>query len=384
MPDHHVVLVGAGLANSLIAWRLATARDDCRVTIVERGADVGGNHTWSFHLTDMTAEALIWLKPFIAHQWPAYTVMFPGLTRRFDGGYASIPSDRLRDLIRSNAKITVESGADAVKLDPASVVLSDGRRIDGDCVIDGRGVRSSKHMTLGYQKFFGREFRLKKPHGLTCPILMDATVPQEDGYRFLYSLPFGERDVLVEDTRYADGSALDDAELQACIDRYLQSRGWEAESVLREERGVLPIVLTGDIEKFWDEGASGVARSGLAAVLFNSATGYSLPYAVRLADEIAKLTSFEASRVYRLTRDVSVTTWEKAGLFRLVNRMLFRAAEPSERWRPMKRFHTLPEDLVSRFYAGQPTFADKARILVGKPPVPFFRALTCIDDRHPA
>lgn len=383
-PPHHVVLVGAGLANALIAWRLATTRDDVRVTLVERGGEVGGNHTWSFHLTDMGPATLDWLKPFVAHSWPAYTVMFPGLTRRFDGGYASIPSDKLRDLVAGHERIDVVSGVAVVKLEPAAAVLSDGRRIEGDCVIDGRGVRSSKYMTLGYQKFFGKEVRLAEPHGLTCPILMDATVPQEDGYRFLYTLPLGPDVVLVEDTRYADGSALDDAELEACIDRYLQSRGWTAVETLRNERGVLPIVLTGDINKFWDESADGVARSGLAAVMFNSATGYSLPYAVRLAEKVAELPSFEAERVYRLTRQMSEATWAQSGLFRLVNRMLFRAAEPSQRWRPMKRFHTLPADLVSRFYAGHPTFADKTRILVGKPPVPFFRALRCIDDRHPA
>jgi lycopene beta-cyclase len=53
----HVILVGAGLANSLIAWRLAQTRDDVQVTLLERGAEVGGNHTWSFHVTDVRVEA---------------------------------------------------------------------------------------------------------------------------------------------------------------------------------------------------------------------------------------------------------------------------------------------------------------------------------------
>ena len=36
----------------------------------------------------------------------------------------------------------------------------------------------------------------------------DATVEQLDGFRFLYTLPFGPDQLLVEDTRYSDGPAL--------------------------------------------------------------------------------------------------------------------------------------------------------------------------------
>jgi lycopene beta-cyclase len=380
----HVILVGAGLANAMIAWRLAQTRDDVHVTMIERGPHIGGNHTWSFHETDVSADARQWLEPFISHSWPAYDVEFPRLKRRFKGGYASIPSERLRELVEGLPRLTILKNTEVADLHPTFVTLSDKRRIEADCVIDGRGVRESPHLTLGYQKFVGKEVHLKEPHGLTCPILMDATVAQEDGYRFLYVLPFGPRSLLVEDTRYADGAVLNDHELQTAIDSYLISRGWAVDHVIREERGILPIVLTGDLSKFWADGPPGVARSGLAAVLFNPATGYSLPEAVRLADQIAQLPSFKAQHVYNLTKTTSEKAWQRGGLFRLVNRMLFRAADPSKRWVPLQRFHTLPEGLVSRFYAGFPTFGDKVRILVGKPPVPFFRALRCIDDTHPA
>ena len=33
---------------------------------------------------------------------------------------------------------------------------------------------------------------------------MDATVPQDGGYRFVYVLPFADRPLLVEDTHYSD------------------------------------------------------------------------------------------------------------------------------------------------------------------------------------
>ena len=78
-------------------------------------------------------------------------------------------------------------------------------------VIDGRGEPGGAHLDIAFQKFLGLFIRLAEPHGLTGPILMDATVKQEDGYRFIYTLPFSETDVLVEDTYYADDPDLENA-----------------------------------------------------------------------------------------------------------------------------------------------------------------------------
>ena len=41
---------------------------------------------------------------------------------------------------------------------------------------------------------------------------------------------------------------------------------------------------------------------------------------------------------------------------------------------------SLPQGLVERFYAARLTLADKARILMGKPPVPIRSALSCLTE----
>ena len=64
-----LILVGGGLANSLIAYRILQDRRDLRLLIVERGASLGANHTWSFHDTDLTAEQLPLIEPLVAHHW---------------------------------------------------------------------------------------------------------------------------------------------------------------------------------------------------------------------------------------------------------------------------------------------------------------------------
>ena len=78
---------------------------------------------------------------------------------------------------------------------------------------------------------------------------------------------------------------------------------------------------------------------------------------------------------------MSKRAWRERGFYRLLNRMLFRAASPPERYRVLQRFYCLPQPLVERFYAGQASLADKLRILVGKPPVPVSGALACIAEK---
>ena len=267
-------------------------------------------------------------------------------------------------------------------LTPTSVHLADGQAIHARAVIDGRGMRPSGHLSLGYQTFLGQELRLAAPHGLAHPVIMDAGVEQQGGYRFVYLLPFGPDRLLVEDTHYVDSAAWQPERLRANIAAYVAARGWRVLEVLREEHGSLPIVLAGDFDAFWDE-LAGQPSSGLRAGLFHPTTGYSLPHAVRLAEHIAALGAFEAPQLFTAIRMEARRAWQDQRFFRLLNRMLFLAGRPEHRWRVMQRFYRLPAPLIARFYAGRPRLADKARVLSGKPPVPVAQALAAACKIHP-
>jgi lycopene beta-cyclase len=118
----------------------------------------------------------------------------------------------------------------------------------------------------------------------------------------------------------------------------------------------------------------------LRAALFHPTTGYSLPWAARLADRITLMPDMTAPALFAAIRSFSVAAWRDAGFYRLLNRLLFRAAEPDERYRLMQRFYALPPGVIGRFYAGQSTLRDKMRILTGKPPVPLLSALRCLSQ----
>ncbi|GGD99865.1 hypothetical protein GCM10011390_18330 [Aureimonas endophytica] len=383
MPERFdLVLVGGGLANGLIAWRLLERRPDLSLLLLEGGEAIGGNHTWSFHEHDLTPAENAWLAPFLCHAWPDYEVRFPARRRRIATGYRSVASDRFRDLLTGRLGAALRLRARVAGLAPEAVTLADGRRIEAGAVIDGRGHAASPHVDLGYQKFLGQELRLAAPHGLVRPVVMDATVPQEDGYRFVYLLPFGPSDLLVEDTYYADGAALDRAALRRRIADYCAAAGWRVAGVMREEDGILPIALDGDIAAFWAARA-GVPASGLAAALFHPTTGYSLPDAARLADRIASAPDLSAPALFALCRDWSMARWEERRFFRALNRMLYFAGEPRRRFEILQHFHRLPDELIARFYAARLTGPDKLRVLAGRPPVPVMGALGALARPRP-
>ena len=288
--DFDLILAGGGLTNGLIALRLAATRPELRVAIVEAGATFGGNHSWSSFEDDITPAQVAWTAPLMAHRWPRYSIRFPAHARTLVAGYRTTTSERLAAAVA--AAVPPERllfGTPVAAITPTSVTLADQRVLTARAVIDGRGHAPGGALDLRSQKFLGLEVELTADHGLDGPIIMDATVPQLDGYRFVYTLPFGARVLLVEDTYYSDGADLAPDQLRARIHAYIAEQGWSVARVIREEVGVLPIALDGNIKAFWNAGEAGVPLVGLRAALFNPITGYSFPDAVRTAELVAGL-----------------------------------------------------------------------------------------------
>jgi lycopene beta-cyclase len=379
-----VLLVGGGLANGLIAWRLRQTRPDVSLLVVERQPTLGGAHTWSFHQADVEPAQDAWLAPLVRRSWQGYDVRFPGFARRLRAGYRSVTSEVFHRVLAGELGPSAWLGRAVGELRPDGATLEDGTRIEARCVIDGRGFPAGDWLRAGVQEFLGLDVTLEREHGLERPLLMDADVPQQGGFRFFYLLPWDERRLLVEETLYADAPAIEAAQARAAIESYATARGWRIASVEREERGALPIPLAGDVDALWRALPGSVAVSGVRAGLFHATTGYSLPDAVRVADALASRPSLDGREVAAELQALSRASWRRQRFLRLLNRMLFEAARPEERHLVLSRFYRLPEGLIERFYAGRTTLADRVRLLVGKPPVPVWRALRCVRDSRSA
>ena len=361
------VLVGGGLQNALFTLALRERQQQARIALVERARVLAGNHTWSFHAGDVPPTALSWVEPLVLRHWPAYDVRFPNLSRTLSHGYSTIPSSRVDALVRERLATAPGSqlfvGAEVVRASAHEVGLADGQTIEGTLVVDARGPEVlATASRRGWQKFLGLELELARPAGLERPVVMDATVPQHDGFRFMYVLPLAEDRLLVEDTTFSESPLLDHETLRERVHEYAHAQGWNVVRVAREETGVLPLPWGGALP----EPKASPLVAGYQGGWFHPTTGYSLPVAVRLAELVAAVSPEEAfspalEDFARRHRGQARYAW-------LLNWLLFCAYPPAERWHILERFYRLPEPTIERFYALQMTAADRARLLLGRPP----------------
>ena len=437
--DYEIAIIGAGLAGGLIALALIARKPDIRLLLIDGADRAGGNHMWSFFDSDVSDEGRALLAPLVTHRWErGHQVRFPGYDRAIDIAYNSIASRQFDAHVRATLGNRLRLNQPVKALSSRQVTLANGETLAARAIIDARGFPSpvgnahngtkttiahsteygpaayspdEKHaanspaplsagsflrddeaqadaktnpvstLACGWQKFVGQTLRLSSPHSLNRPIIMDVRVDQLGGYRFVYVLPTGPQEIFVEDTYYTDGPQLDIPTVRARITEYAAAQGWQIEAVEHEETGVLPVVKAGDFARFWP-GSDTVARAGVRAGLFHPTTGYSLPMAVDFALALADAAPMDGMALGTWARNRAAQHWRSGGYYRMLDTMLFDAAPPEERYRIFERFYQLPEPLIMRFYAGRSSFADKIRILCGKPPVRIRAAIRAIITRN--
>ena len=384
------VVVGAGLSGLILAWRCLSSNPNVSVIIIDSNHIIGGDHTWSFNINDIESSLHEWIEPFIAHTWEKYDVKFKGYSRRLNIPYCTGNSNSLRACVEpfiKSGRLKLILDTEVIKLTSFDVTILSGEKLTGDYIFDARGFTFDDNIKLGIQKFYGKTIETVKPHNLKYPIIMDATVAQNDGYRFIYCLPFSKNKILIEDTYYSDGLNFDQDKYNKRIDKYIEANDWTEHKVIRVEKGILPITLAVDSKLIEKRGLkyNEPIKIGMRGNFYHPVTGYSFPDSVRLASKISK-TINSSDKNKRLNLDLEIRKYKlllyrRDRYFRLLNRLLFKASLPSKRHLVLQRFYTLSESLIKRFYEGNLHKKDKLRILIGKPPVPVLKALYFFSER---
>jgi lycopene beta-cyclase len=361
---YDVVLVGGGLGSTLALIALRARRPELSLALIEREAELGGNHTWCFHHRDVPPEAAAWLEPLVVARWPGYSVKFPRRTRRVASPYACITSAQLRRVVNeryaNTAQVALYLRRTTREIGATSVLLEDGTRIHGRLIVDARGpLPEVPARDSGFQTFLGLELSVVAGHGLTEPVLMDATVSQRNGLRFMYVLPLDAERVLVEDTYISESAQLDEERASAEIMAYAQGLGLTVRGVLRRESGVLPMPSSGTGPR---ADASPIV-AGYRGGYFHPVTGYSLPLAVRFAEALSR--SDLADLADSPLRAFAAAHRRQLRFLFALTRIMFRWFAPEQRFAVLERFYRLPEGLIERFYAAQLTWLDRVRLFWG-------------------
>lgn len=366
-------IVGGGLQGCLLAHAIAHHRPGATVVLLEQGLELCGNHTWSFHGTDVPESCRDWFDRLVCHRWSGYRVRFPGVSRRVDIPYATITSSGLRAATSRLAapaggecgpgSIVVRTGAACEILSATRVRCADDAVIDCRLVVDCRGRSASADSAggVGYQTFIGREFRTNRRWPAGEPTVMDVREDQADGFEFLYELPFGPDHVLLEYTRFHEEPSCDRQRAERLIERRLAEAGVDSAELIRTEQGCLPMPYAAPTRR---DGPT--VAGGYAGGWYHAATGYSMPLAIRFAELVA-LSAPE--RVADVLSAASSHDSLRRGFSRFLNRLLFCLVTPQDRWKIFRRFYrVLSEDRIARFYGHRFTATDAFRIVIGRPP----------------
>ena len=183
---------------------------------------------------------------------------------------------------------------------------------------------------------------------------MDATVDQSEGYRFVYLLPFGPKEIFVEDTYYSDTPDLDVADAQAAHRRLCRRSRLDRR---RAPAGPKPASFrwssAATSTAYWPA-ADAVARGGVRAGLFQPLTSYSLPDAVRFASWLAALPDLAGTSSRQgHAADYARRRWRRNAYYRMLGTDAVPRRRSAERYRILERFYRLSPALIGRFYAGR-------------------------------
>ncbi len=362
------ILVGGGLQSGLMALAISHHQPNAHWIIIEQQEKLAGNHTWSFHETDLANDCAPWADPIAEYRWPRYQIRVGGRVRTVEIPYRTCSSSHFEKVVTSTAQQArgeILTHTTVAELQENCVVLGDGRRLDASVVIDNRGPAplNASSFAGGFQKFWGFELELNSDWPHANPIVMDDQIDQKDGFRFIYTLPMEPRRVLVEDTRFSNTTSIDREECLEKVRAYVISRGCHDWRIVREEHGVLPMPTNG----FMPGSGLPMLAGGYRGGWFHAATGYSFPMALRVAQTVATNPIDQlADALQRLSQEHA---W-RGRFSRFLNRLLFELVKPQTRYQIFRRFYrVLGEPAIARFYGHRFTALDAFRIVVGVPPM---------------
>ena len=214
------------------------------------------------------------------------------------------------------------------------------------------------------QHFIGWRVKTRKPvFDPQTPTFMDFSVPQGGNTRFMYILPFGPNEALVEYTLFSE-SLLPDAEYEAAIAAYLaDDLDCPEYEVLEREKGMIPMTCN----DFSAADSPHITHIGIAGGWAKPSTGYTFWSSTQKTARLVE--ALKTGGRLRMARKDRFWFYDLVML-----EVLYRKnASGSQIFSGM--FRSLPATLILRFLHEETTLGEDLRIIGACPKAMFLGGL---------
>lgn len=294
MTDWDIVIVGGGLAGLSLAVELAQpAFSHLRVLVLEKRSHYTRDRTWSYWATHPHRYTQLERK-----RWHAWRVSFNGehtvqQTSTPAGlAYCTMDADAFyafaQAQIAAAPHVHLQMGASVSDIQDGleqTVLLSDGVRHSSAWVMDARPLGSPLSYSL-CQHFMGWEIETPADCFDDSTVELMDFQPASRGLHFLYVLPYGRRQALIESTWMSRFTHQPDYEVE--LQSYLQSRyGLTSYKRVYQEQGCLDLQAVPRTYPVTD-GTYKRVSLGRAAGTLRSSTGFAFLETILEAKRIAQ------------------------------------------------------------------------------------------------
>ncbi|CAN5740346.1 lycopene cyclase family protein [soil metagenome] len=376
--EYEYVIVGAGCAGLSLCCYLLEQGVTEPILILDAKGEFTDDRTWCFWDVETTP-----FSHLAAKRWSSWTVHADGATvehKSKDHPYQCLTAadfyDNALDRIARPGNVTLhlnEAVRSYKEHDYETFVLTEKGSYTAGHVFDGRGMppdsptfqQARRQAIWVPQKFLGLRIRSRKPvfDPAQCK-LMDFSVSQQRGLRFVYVLPLSEREALIENVYLSEADISTDghrSELENYIfDAYDLSP--EDYVVDDEERGYIPMTDYAFPRRLGERAYS----IGMLGGESRPSTGYTFLRIQRYCRALAE--NIVAGREPPRRLDPA--------RYKLLDKVFLRFMnEHPEKCPAVYRqmFTGLPPDTLVRFLTEKSTLSDDLRLVLAMPKMPFLK-----------
>ncbi len=302
MKHYHYIFTGSGLAALMTAYKMLQSGNfkDKNILLVDASSKKANDRTWCFWQKENT----IW-EAVISKKWDSAWFANENFKRNLDINpyeYCKISGidfySFVFDALSKETNITFlnEKVTNINELDTHVYVSTENAEFTCDQVLNSIWNRNtltqqSKFRVL-QQHFIG--WHIQSSESVFNPkeaTFMDFSVAQKGNTRFMYVLPFSEKEALLEYTLFSE-HLLDNKEYEEEIENYIQKLGISHYQIIEKEQGSIPMTSY----PFWKKNTKRVLNIGTAGGWTKASTGYTFKNAdkqsSRLVDFIQKENDF--------------------------------------------------------------------------------------------